>query len=308
VVLKPAEQTPLTAVRLGEFIQEAGFPEGVVNILTGFGETAGAAMVAHPLVDKIAFTGSTATGKTIVKACATTLKRVSLELGGKSPIVILPDADLTKAVPGAAQGIFFNSGQVCAAGSRLFAHKKIFEDVVEGIAEQAKRLKVGPGLAPDTEIGPLVSNEQFDRVSDYLRAGAREGAKVLVGGNAIGERGYFIAPTVFVETDRATSVRREEIFGPVLCAMSFDDEDIEKIANEANDTIYGLAATIWTRDISTGHKLARLLKAGLVHINGGGLDLALPFGGYKQSGWGRENGREGVELFTEIKTVSVNLS
>ena len=308
VVLKPAEQTPLTAVRLGEFIQEVGFPDGVVNILTGFGETAGAAIVEHPLVDKIAFTGSTATGKTIVMACAATLKRVSLELGGKSPTVILPDADLTKAVPGAANGIFFNSGQVCAAGSRLFAHKKVFEDVVNGIAEQAKRLKVGPGLAPDTEIGPLVSSEQFERVSDYLRAGKHEGAKVLVGGNAISEHGYFIAPTVFVETDRAMSVRREEIFGPVLCAMSFDDEDIEKIATEANDTNYGLAATIWTRDISTGHKLAGLLKAGLVHINGGGLDLALPFGGYKQSGWGRENGREGVELFTEIKTVSVNLS
>jgi phenylacetaldehyde dehydrogenase len=308
VVLKPAEQTPLTALRLGDFIAEVGFPEGVINIVTGFGETAGAAIVDHPQVDKVAFTGSTATGKAIVRACAATLKRVSLELGGKSPTVILPDADLSKAIAGASRSIFFNSGQVCAAGSRLFAHKKIFEDVVSGIAEEAKRLKVGPGIVPETEIGPLVSEEQFERVTGYLQAGTNEGARVLVGGNAIGSRGYFVEPTILANTDRAMSVRQEEIFGPVLCAMSFDDEDLEKIADEANDTTYGLAATIWTRDISAGHKLAKLLKAGSIRINGGGLDHAVPFGGYKQSGWGRENGKDGVELFTEVKAISVNLA
>jgi phenylacetaldehyde dehydrogenase len=308
IVLKPAEQTPLTALRLGEFIQEVGFPEGVINIVTGFGETAGVALVEHPGVDKIAFTGSTATGKAIVRACAATLKRVSLELGGKSPTVILPDADLAKAIPGASRSIFFNSGQVCAAGSRLFAHKKIFDEVIGGIAEEAKRLKVGPGLSPETEIGPLVSEEQFQRVTGYLAAGAKEGARVMVGGQSVGNRGYFVEPTILADTARDMSVRQEEIFGPVLCAMSFDDEDLEKIADEANDTTYGLAATIWTRDISAGHKLARLLKAGSIRINGGGLDHAVPFGGYKQSGWGRENGKDGVELFTEVKAVSVNLA
>ncbi len=307
VVLKPAEQTPLTALRLGDFIQEVGFPEGVVNIVTGFGETAGVALVEHPLVDKVAFTGSTATGKSIVRACAATLKRVSLELGGKSPTVILPDADLSKAIAGASRSIFFNSGQVCAAGSLLFAHKKVFEEVVAGIADEAKRLKVGPGLVQETEIGPLVSEEQFERVTRYLQAGAKAGAQVLVGGNAIGNEGYFVEPTILANTDRTMSVRQEEIFGPVLCAMSFDDEDLEKIADEANDTTYGLAATIWTRDISAGHQLAKLLKAGSIRINGSGLDHAVPFGGYKQSGWGRENGKDGVELFTEVKAVSVNL-
>lgn len=307
VILKPAEQTPLSALRLGDFIQEVGFPEGVVNIITGFGETAGAAIVAHPQVDKISFTGSTATGKLIVRACAATLKRVSLELGGKSPTIILPDADLSKAVPGAASSIFFNSGQVCAAGSRLFAHKEVFEDVVAGIAEEAKRLRIGPGLIPETEIGPLVSAEQLERVLGYLQAGAKEGARVVVGGNAIGNRGYFVEPTILADTHRAMSVQQDEIFGPVLCAMSFDDDGLEKIAGEANDTIFGLVAYVWTQNVSAAHKLAKLLKAGSIFINGGGLDSAVPFGGYRQSGWGRENGRNGVELFTEVKAVSIKL-
>jgi len=297
-----------SALRLGDFIQEVGFPEGVVNIVTGFGETAGAAIVEHPQVDKISFTGSTETGKVIVRACAATLKRVSLELGGKSPTVILPDADLSKAIPGAASGIFFNSGQVCAAGSRLFAHKEVFEDVVAGIAEEAKRLRVGPGLISETEIGPLVSAEQRERVIGYLQAGAKEGARVVVGGNAMGNRGYFVEPTILADTDRTMSVQRDEIFGPVLCAMSFDDDDLEKIAGEANDTTFGLAAYVWTQDVSAAHKLAKLLKAGSIFINGGGLDSAVPFGGYRQSGWGRENGRSGVELFTEVKAVSIKLS
>lgn len=308
VILKPAEQTPLTAVRLGDFIQEVGFPDGVVNIITGFGETAGAAIVDHPQVDKVSFTGSTATGKAIVRACAATLKRVTLELGGKSPTVILPDADLSAAIPGAASSIFFNSGQVCAAGSRLFAHEKVFEEVVAGIADEAKRLKVGPGLMPDTEIGPLVSAEQFERVMGYLHAGAKEGARVVAGGNALGGRGYFVEPTVLADTHRTMSVRQDEIFGPVLCAISIDDDSLEKIADEANDTIYGLAANVWTRDLSAAHRLAKLLKAGSIFINGGGLDPAVPFGGYKQSGWGRENGKDGVELFTEVKGVSIKLS
>ncbi|AKH42237.1 acyl-CoA reductase-like NAD-dependent aldehyde dehydrogenase [Altererythrobacter atlanticus] len=308
VVLKPAEQTPLTAVILAELLQEAGFPAGVVNVVTGYGETAGAALAAHPGVDKISFTGSTQVGKSIVRASTGNLKRVSLELGGKSPVVIFEDADLEKAIPAAAAGIFGNSGQVCAAGSRLFVHEKIADRVIEGIADRARSLKVGPGLAAGTEMGPLVSNEQLERVMGYIESGAGEGAEIAAGGKRIDGEGYFVQPTVLTGTAAGMKVVDEEIFGPVLCAMRFGDDDIERIASQANAGEYGLSSAIWTRDISNALRLAKRLQAGTVRINGGaGVDPAMPLGGYKQSGWGRENGRAGVEAYTELKAVTVAL-
>jgi phenylacetaldehyde dehydrogenase len=307
VILKPAEQTPLSALRLGELVQEVGFPEGVINIVTGFGETAGAALVEHPGVDKVSFTGSTEVGKLILKAATGNLKRVTLELGGKSPVVVFPDADMKNAIDGASRSIFFNTGQVCAAGSRLFAHRKVFEELVDGIAANARKIKVGSGLEADTDMGPVVSQEQLDRVTGYIKAGEHAGAKIATGGGRIDRAGYFVEPTILTNTTADMSVRREEIFGPVLCAMSFSDDDLDQIAAEANDTTYGLAAQIFTRDLSTAHKMARRIKAGSVRVNGGSLDNNVPFGGYKQSGWGRENGREGVETFTEIKSVIMAL-
>ena len=307
VILKPAEQTPLSAIRLGELVQEVGFPEGVINIVTGMGETAGAALVDHPGVDKVSFTGSTEVGKLILKASTGNLKRVTLELGGKSPVIVFPDADMTNAIDAASRSIFFNTGQVCAAGSRLFAHQKVFDHLVEGIAANAKKIKVGPGVNPDTDMGPVVSLEQLERVTGYIKAGEKAGANVKVGGGKVEGGGYFVQPTILTNTTASMSVRKEEIFGPVLCAMSFSDEDLDKIAADANDTEYGLAAQIYTRDLSTAHKMARKIKAGSVRINGGSLDNNVPFGGYKQSGWGRENGREGVEVFTEIKSVMIAL-
>jgi acyl-CoA reductase-like NAD-dependent aldehyde dehydrogenase len=290
---------------------EAGFPAGIVNIVTGFGETAGAAIVDHPGVDKVSFTGSTAVGKAIVRASTGNLKRVTLELGGKSPNIIFADADLSKAIPGAAMGIFGNAGQVCAAGSRLFVHEAVFDEVVEGIKERARTLKVGPGLAPGTEMGPLVSQEQLDRVLSYVESGAGEGATISVGGQRLSDQdaGYFIQPTVLTGTASGMRVVEEEIFGPVLCAMKFGGgDDLDAIAAQANSTEYGLSSAIWTRDLSTALKLSRRLKAGTVRINGGaGVDPALPLGGYKQSGWGRENGRAGVEAYTELKAVTVAL-
>ena len=308
VVLKPAEQTPLSAARLGRLIAEAGFPEGVVNIVTGFGETAGAAIVDHHGVDKVSFTGSTAVGKLIVRNSTGNLKRVTLELGGKSPVIIFADADLAKAIPAAAMGIFLNAGQVCAAGSRLFVHEAVYDQVVEGVQAMAKSLKVGGGLAPDTQMGPLVSQEQLDRVLGYIESGAGEGAAVGVGGQRIDGAGYFVQPTVLTGTAAGMKVVDEEIFGPVLCAMRFGDEDLDTLAARANATDYGLSSRIWTRDISIALRMARRMKAGGVMINGGaGVDPALPLGGYKQSGWGRENGRAGVEAYTELKQVTVAL-
>jgi phenylacetaldehyde dehydrogenase len=306
-VLKPAEQTPLSAIRLGELIQEVGFPDGVINIVTGFGGDAGAAIVDHAGVDKISFTGSTATGKKIIRAATGNLKRVTLELGGKSPVVVFPDADIAQAVAGTALGVFRNSGQVCAAGTRLFVHRKIFDAVLDGVVSRAKSLKVGAGMDPGVEMGPLISASQQEKVVDYMNAGLRDGAQAPVGGAALDRSGYFVAPTVLTGTHADMSVRREEIFGPVLCAMSFDDDDLDAIAAEANDTAYGLSARIFTKDISTAMKMTRKIKAGSVRVNGGAVDINVPFGGYKQSGWGREGGLEGVENFTEVKTVIIKV-
>ena len=307
IVMKPAEQTPLSVIRLGELIQEAGFPDGVFNVITGDG-SAGAAISAHPDIDKVAFTGSTEVGKLIVQAASGNLKKVSLELGGKSPVIVFPDADMDVTIPGTATGIFFNMGQCCTAGSRMMVHKKVFDRVMAGLADEAPKFKIGPGLDPATKIGPLVSQEQFDKVSGYLDAGRREGAEVVTGGERWGNEGYFIKPTVLAHTNPNMSVVREEIFGPVLVAMPFDDDDLSRIAKEANATPYGLGASVWTRDIGIAHKLARKIKAGTVWINSHlPNDVALPFGGYKQSGWGREMGREALELYTDVKTVAASL-
>jgi phenylacetaldehyde dehydrogenase len=302
IVLKPAEQTPLTALRLGELIQEAGIPDGVVNIVPGYGETAGAALAAHPDVDKVAFTGSTEVGKLILKAAAGNLKKVSLELGGKSPNIIFDDADLDSAIPGAASAIFFNQGQCCCAGSRLYIEKKAFDKVVEGVADNASKIRVRPGFDPDSDLGPLVSEEQLNRVCGYLDSGAKEGAKAVTGGSREGTTGYFVKPTVLINTNPKMKVVQEEIFGPVVTAIPFSDPN--EIVATANDTIYGLAAGVWTRDIKKAHQMASKIKAGTVWINCYNIfDASLPFGGYKQSGWGREMGHEVLEHYTEVKSV-----
>lgn len=308
IVLKLAEQTPMSGLRLAELITEAGFPAGVVNVLTGFGEAAGAPLAAHPLVDKVAFTGSTEVGKLIVKASAGNLKKVSLELGGKSPAIVFPDADLERAIPGTAAAIFFNQGQCCSAGSRLYAHKKIFDKVLQGVGDIASKIRVGSGIDPTTDMGPLVSEEQYSRVTGFIQSGVDEGAKVAFGGKQDGQRGYFVGPTVLTQTKPEMKVVREEIFGPVVVAEAFSDDDLDRIAREANDTIYGLAASVWTRDISIAHKMARRIRAGTVWINCHNVfDASLPFGGYKQSGWGREMGEEVLYNYTETKSVTVAL-
>jgi phenylacetaldehyde dehydrogenase len=308
VVLKPAEQTPLSALRLGELIEKAGFPEGVVNIVTGLGETAGAALAAHPDVDKIAFTGSTEVGRLIVEAAGkSNLKKVTLELGGKSPNIVLADADLSTAIPGAASVIFFNHGQCCCAGSRLYVQKAIYDEVVEGVAHHARQIRLGSGFDAATQMGPLVSQEQLERVCGYIDAGIRDGAQLVTGGKRKGERGYFVEPTVFADTRQSMKIVQEEIFGPVVAAMPFDDP--EEVLSLANDSTYGLAAAVWTRDVTKAHRLARRLKAGTVWINCFNIfDAALPFGGYKESGWGREMGLAAVELYTEIKAVTTQLT
>jgi phenylacetaldehyde dehydrogenase len=306
VVLKPAEQTPLTALYLAEIMAEAGLPNGVVNIVTGYGETAGAALVAHEEVDKIAFTGSTEVGRLIAKAATGNLKKVSLELGGKSPNIVFSDADPQVAIAGAANAIFFNHGQCCVAGSRLYVEADSFDEVVAGVADIAKSIKLGDGFDPATEMGPLVSDEQLNTVSSFLDSGREEGGNILAGGNQEGDRGYFFQPTVIANTRPEMRVVQEEIFGPVVVAAPF--QSLDEIAATANDSPYGLGAGIWTKDTSKAHALAKKIRAGTVWINCYNVfDAALPFGGYKQSGWGREMGHEALEAYTEVKAVCTQL-
>ena len=309
VVLKPAEQTPLTALRLGELICEAGFPDGVVNIVPGFGATAGAALSAHPDVDKIAFTGSTEVGKKILQASVGNLKKVTLELGGKSPNIIFPDADMKYAARGALNAIYFNSGQVCTAGSRLFVHRAVYDEVVSQLTALANQMRVGVGADPATDMGPVISQEQLDRVTGYIAAGTRDGAIATTGGERVGgdlASGYFVRPTVFDQVRDEMTIAQEEIFGPVVVAMPF--EELEEVAARANQSIYGLAAGIWTSDIKKAHKMVSLLKAGVIWVNTyNQFDAAAPFGGYKQSGYGREMGHAVLDAYTQVKTAWINL-
>jgi aldehyde dehydrogenase (NAD+) len=310
VVLKPAEEASLSPLRLGELIQEAGIPDGVVNIVTGFGETAGARLSSHPDVDKIAFTGSTVTGQAIVRAAANDLKRVSLELGGKSPDVVFADADLDAAVLGAGLGVFANTGQTCSAGSRIFVERKIYDEFVERISGFANSLIVGNSVNPNTEIGPLVSEAQLERVAGYLQAGKAEGARTTAGGNAITEgaleNGYFVEPTVFADVHDDMRIAREEIFGPVAAVMPFDD--LEDVSRRANLTQFGLGGGVWTRDVGKAHRMAKAIRTGVVWINTyGNLDPAVPFGGTKMSGWGRELGEQALDEYLEVKSVWIRI-
>lgn len=306
MILKPAEDTPLTALRLGELAQEAGYPAGVLNVVTGLGHTAGAALASHTGIEKIAFTGSTEVGKLVGKAAMENMTRVSLELGGKSPVIVLDDVDPAVAAAGAAQAIFFNQGQVCTAGSRLYVHKSRFDAVVEHLAGIAAGMKMGPGIDPGTQIGPLVSKVQQSRVMEYVQSGYAEGARAAAGG-AVGDGpGCFVKPTVLVDVREDMRVVREEIFGPVVVAQPF--EDLDEIARRANDTPYGLAASIWSNDLSRVHRLIPKIKAGTVWVNCHNIiENVMPFGGFKQSGIGREAGRSALELYTEPKSVIMAL-
>lgn len=305
-VLKPAEDTSLTALRLGEIFLEAGLPEGVLNIVTGYGASVGNALIHHKDINKIAFTGSTMTGKTIAHAAADGLKKVSLELGGKSPNIIMPDANLEAAIPASAMGIFWNSGQTCTAPSRLYVHEDIKDEVIAGIAEVGKSLKMAPGLDDEAMLGPLISQKQFDRVTSFIEDGAGEGAEIAHGGKRHGDAGFFLEPTIISQTDNSMKVVREEIFGPVLVTQTFKTE--EEALSLANDSDYGLAGCVWTQDLSTAHRMARKIKAGIIGINTPmGADWDVPLGGYKQSGVGRENGRDGLELYLQTKSVFTSL-
>ncbi len=312
IVLKPAEQTPVNAMELGKLIQEAGFPDGVVNIVPGYGETAGAALASHPGIDKIAFTGSTEVGKLIAREAAQNLTKVSLELGGKAPNIIFADADIEQAVNGAMMGIFFNQGQVCCAGSRLFVAEEIKEEFLGRLKEKAQKIVVGNPMDTGTHMGPQVSDEQLRRIKGYMDIAKEEGATVLTGGESPQlegnfQNGYFFQPTIFGEVKNSMRIAQEEIFGPVTCAIAFEDED--DLLKQANDTIYGLSAGIWTKDITRAHRFARNVHAGTVWINTFNMfNAASPFGGYKQSGYGREMGKHALEMYTTIKSVWVDLS
>ncbi|MCP4253924.1 MAG: aldehyde dehydrogenase family protein [Candidatus Scalindua sp.] len=306
VVLKPAEQTPLTALRLGEICKEAGLPDGVLNIVTGYGPTAGAALAEHMDVDKIAFTGGSATGRIIMQAASKNLKQITLELGGKSPNIVFADSDIDSAVAGAMTGIFFNQGEVCCAGSRLFLEKSIHDEFIEKLSNKAESMRVGNPEDIATQMGAQVSKQQFDKILGYIDTGKQEGAKLVSGGERCGEKGYFIRPTIFDEVDNNMKIAREEIFGPVVSAITFDD--VNEVVRQGNLSIYGLAAAVWTKDIKKAHRLARDLKAGTIWINTyNAFDAASPFGGFKQSGFGRELGVHALELYTQIKSVWINL-
>ncbi|MDP6924226.1 MAG: aldehyde dehydrogenase family protein [Candidatus Scalindua sp.] len=306
IVLKPAEQTPLTALRLGEICHEAGLPDGVLNIVPGYGPTAGAALAGHMDVDKIAFTGSSATGRIIMQAASKNLKRISLELGGKSPNIVFADSDIDSAVDGAMTGIFFNQGEVCCAGSRLFIEKSIHGEFVDKLSNKAASMRVGNPEDTGTQMGAQVSKEQFDKILGYIDTGKQEGAKLVTGGERCGEKGYFIRPTIFDAVDNNMKIAKEEIFGPVVSAITFDD--VDEVVRQGNLSVYGLAAAIWTMDIKKAHRLARELKAGTVWINAyNAFDAASPFGGFKQSGFGRELGVHALESYTQIKSVWINL-
>jgi len=309
IVLKPAEQAPLSPLRLAEMCMEAGIPPGVVNVVTGLGD-AGAALAAHPGVDKIAFTGSTEIGQKIVRASAGNLKRMSMELGGKSPNIIFADADLDAAVPGAAMAVFQNSGQICSAGTRMFVQRGVYDEFVEKVAAYAKALRVGDPLEPDTQLGPVVSSEQLERVTNYLDIGKAQGARTAAGGarltgGALGA-GYFVPPTVFADVKDDMRIAREEIFGPVLSALPFDD--IDDAITRANDSVYGLAAGVWSKNVDTVHRVARALRTGTVWANCYQvMDPAVPFGGYKMSGFGRESGVEHMQEYLQTKAVFLKL-
>lgn len=305
VVLKPAEQTPLTALLLGKLLEEVGVPAGVVNIVTGYGDT-GAALSSHPVVDKVAFTGSTEVGKKIVESAKGNLKKVSLELGGKSPNIIFADADIPSAVAGTLQGFTLNSGQACEAGTRVYVHEDIYDEFNAALAEAVNSLTIGPGTDPASDITPLVSEEQLNRVVGYLEQGKADGAQAIVGGNRWGNTGYYVEPTVFTNTTPDMSIVQEEIFGPVAISIPFTDE--AEVIAAANDSEYGLAAALWTKDLSRAHRVASRLQAGSVWVNTyHALDTQLPFGGYHQSGWGRELGPESIELYTQVKAVTIAL-
>jgi len=307
IVLKPAEQTPLTALRLAGIAEEAGLPPGVLNVVTGFGPTAGAALVNHPGVDKIAFTGSTTVGQEIMRRASGSLKRLTLELGGKSPNIVFADADLDLAVRGASNGIFYNKGEVCTAGSRLFVEESLHDALLDRLSAFTAKLQQGDPLDPKTRLGPQVSEGQMNRVLSYVDKGKGEGARLVAGGSRAPGKGYFVRPTIFDDVQNGMTIAREEIFGPVLSVLRF--RDLDEVVRAANDTPYGLAAAVWTKDIKKAHRAARLLKSGTVWINTYGLyDSAMPFGGYKMSGFGRELGRHGLLEYTQTKSVWVDLS